>query len=63
MRRIEFRPIGEKNVRAILTEGKVLAIRATFNPATMEYADLARKYKVSPSTIGNIIRRRTWTQI
>lgn len=54
---------GSHNCKALLTEKLVLKIRAEFNPATMEYADLAGKYKVSPSTIGNIIRRETWAQI
>lgn len=54
---------GAANCKAMLTAKLVLKIRAEFNPATMEYSDLAGKYKVSPSTIGNIIRRETWAQI
>lgn len=54
---------GTANCKAVLTVKLVRKIRAEFNPATMEYADLAGKYNVSSSTIGNIIRRETWAQI
>jgi len=54
---------GSSNCKAVLTPTLVLRIRAAFNPATMEYVDLAGKYNVSPSTIGNIIRRETWANI
>lgn len=54
---------GEKNCKAIFTEETVRAIREEFDPATMEYADLARKYGGTASTIGRIIRKETWPHV
>lgn len=63
MRREEFRPRGEKNVRAKLTNNMVLEIRKEWLEAKAEYAVIAQKYGVSPSTIGYIIRRRSWAHL
>lgn len=53
---------GGLNCKAKLTAEQVREIRRAFDPATMEYADLAAKYQVSSSTVGNIIRRETWAE-
>lgn len=53
------RRFGEKINTAKLTEKEVMAIRG---PAVGDnYSSLARRYKVTPSTIRNIILGKTWT--
>lgn len=54
---------GEKNSKAKLTEEKVRSIRQEFDPASMEYADLAQKYGVTASAIGRVILRKTWPHV
>lgn len=44
-----------------LTSKQVLEIRNKYS--RKEYKKIGRKYKVSPSTIGEILRRKTWTHI
>lgn len=55
----QHRPRGEKNVRAKLTEGQVLAIRSSSIPNRQ----LAQEYGVSPHTISQIKTRSTWKHL
>lgn len=52
---------GENNGRSKLTEADVLEIRAMY-PAENKSA-IARKYRVSPPTINQIVRRVTWRHL
>ncbi|QDF18654.1 HNH endonuclease [Gordonia phage Pupper] len=50
---------GERQGAAKLTEDAVLEIRAS----SSSHASLAVLYRVSPSTIAQVRRRKTWTHI
>jgi hypothetical protein len=63
MRRDEFRPRGEKNVRAKLTEELVRLIRKERRETGAEYEEIALKYDVDKTTVGRICRRDTWSHL
>ena len=53
--------IGEKNNRAKLTENDVRLIRKL--KGTLKIKELAEIYGVSPTAIGNILKRISWSHI
>ncbi len=63
MRRPEFRPRGEKNPNATLTTALVHSIREEHAAGGVNYLQLAVKYNTSPTTIGSVVRRRTWKDV
>jgi HNH endonuclease len=54
--------VGEKHVRAKLTNESVQAIRSAFAAGTSA-AHLSRQYKVNQSTISQVVNRITWKHI
>lgn len=46
-----------------LTDADVLAIRAAYASGGVTFVELAKQYGVAPATIGNIVRRKTWSHI
>lgn len=54
---------GIKNTNAILNEEKVLQIRKIYKEKKTSYKALSINFEVSEATIGQIIRRDTWTHI
>lgn len=46
-----------------LTSVQVLEIRKEYTSGLISHRELALKYGVEKSTIGNLLRRRTWTHI
>lgn len=53
---------GEDAPSAKLTANQVEEIRARYIPWVVTYSQLAREYNVSTSSIGGIIKKRTWLQ-
>ena len=53
---------GSKNGRSRLTEQDVICIRVLYQ-AGVQQAKIARMYKISPSQINLIIKRKAWTHI
>lgn len=51
---------GESNPSAKLTGGQVHEIRRLYDEDRVTYKDLARRFGVSPSQIGNIVRGEKW---
>jgi hypothetical protein len=62
MRTEEYRPRGEKNVRAKLTAADVLVIRDRC-AAGEQQKDVALDYPVDKSQIGRIVRREIWAHV
>lgn len=56
-------PKGEQNSISVLTEVKVLEIRANYIPYEYGYMKLAKEYGVADETIRKIILRKTWKHI
>lgn len=54
---------GEKNTRAILSDGDIRSIRAEYTGAYGQCAALARRYGVSHATMQDIVHRRHWTHV
>lgn len=55
--------VGDKNGNAILNECEVLEIRKLYVSKKYTYNKLAKKFKVSRSTIDSILNFRTWKHI
>jgi hypothetical protein len=53
---------GEKNFNAKLNEDTVIKILERLNNGEKQ-KDVAKEYKIFPSTISKIVRQITWTQI
>jgi hypothetical protein len=51
---------GETNPAAILSDEKVVAIRALYLTGQRSMADLAVIFKVSRATIADVLRARYW---
>lgn len=45
------------------TKEDILSIREEYKDPDISHRDLAKKYGVKKSTIGNIIRRKTWKHV
>jgi hypothetical protein len=58
-----YKPIGEANFRAKLTEQQVLEIRTRYALGGVFQRELADEYGVCRSLIGHIITRHLWTHI
>ncbi len=56
-------PRGEASGRAKLTTKQVKEIRRLHAAADMTQAELARRFSVSPRTVGDIVHRKHWTHI
>lgn len=56
-------PSGEAHGQTTLRKTDVLAIRRIMDGGLMTRADVAQRYNVSPSTVGNIASRRTWKHL
>jgi hypothetical protein len=54
---------GSKNNRAVLTEDEVTYIRRKCSEDNSSLHKMARKFKVSKSTIGRVISHKTWTHV
>lgn len=54
---------GELSAQAKISEKDVLAIRAAYVPHEVTWLDLSRKYGVSRSQIGRIIKRESWAVV
>ena len=62
--RISYANRGENNYISILTERDVLEIRGmNFKKEGLLIKDVALEYGVSPSTIGDLLSKRTWKHI
>jgi len=59
----ESRPRGEEHSRAKLTDESVRDIRQKYATGGIDQGALARKWKVSPSAVSGVIRRRTWKHV
>lgn len=57
----QYRPKGKLNVNAKLTDDDIREIRKLKPTTTIK--DLAKKFKVSPSTIVGIYTKTTWTHV
>lgn len=57
------KPWGEASYQAVLTNEKVLAMRADYATGTYTYKALGKKYGCHPATCKNVIERRTWKQL
>lgn len=55
--------VGELNNGARLTAADVAAVRARYAPGTVTYLALATHFGVSPGTIADIVKHRTWTHL
>lgn len=53
---------GSKNPQAKLTWKLVRKIREERAEAKTPYGELAKKYNISSSTIGRVIRRESWVE-
>src|SRR5262249_43761985 len=56
----ELRPRGEQHRQAKLTDGDVLAIRQLYRDGHSQ-RELARRFGVSKSAVGCLVRGQTWT--
>lgn len=56
-------PKGERSGPAILTEKEVVEIRGLYSKGNVTYAQLSDRYGVSWSTIGYIVRGKTWRHL
>ena len=54
---------GSKNHNAILTEQDVLEIRLLGKLGIFDPVDLAPAYGVSPSTVGNVVKKTKWRHV
>jgi hypothetical protein len=54
---------GERQGLAVLTEAKVLEIRALLRAGEMTMQSIADRYGISRPTVGQIKRRVTWTHL
>lgn len=54
---------GMKHGMAILTDAKVRAIRAEYQPYVMSRVALAKKYGVSRATINQVLSRKHWKHV
>ena len=54
---------GELNGQAILSEEQVVSIKRRWVGRHGQQSELARQYGVSPSTIRDIVKGRTWTHV
>lgn len=55
--------VGEAHPLARMTEAKVKEMRAKYERGEGTYLSLSIEYDIAYSTVGNIIRRRTWRHI
>lgn len=55
--------LGEKNWCAKLNEKQVIRIRREYSNGGVTHLDLARKYRVSKSSIRAVVNRKTWRHI
>lgn len=62
-RRPELRYWGERNTKAKLTADTVVTIRQQHALRRCQYKQLAAEYGVAPSTIRNLILRKTWPHV
>jgi hypothetical protein len=56
-------PSGERNGQSVLTETDVIQIRALFAQGGYSKRNLGEMFNVSPSNIGHIIHRQSWTHL
>jgi len=56
-------PLGERNGRAVITEQKVLEIRALHKTRTLSLSNLAAKFAISEPTLQHIVYKQTWKHI
>ena len=54
---------GHEHYMARLTEDDVRSIRARYKPGVVTRIMLANEYGVAPTTIGDIVSRRTWKHV
>ena len=54
---------GEKHHLTPFTKEEILSIREEYKDPNTSHRDLARKYGVEKTTIGNIIRKKTWKHV
>lgn len=54
---------GEKCGVSVLTEKQVLEIRNKYVPRKYSYYKLANEYNIEPTTVYNIVARKTWKHI
>lgn len=54
---------GENNGQSVLTEADVIAIRSSYTGARGQQSAMSRAYGVNPTTIRDVIKRRTWTHV
>ena len=54
---------GENNSMTSLTKEQVIEIRKRYKPRIVSYRILADEYDVDPTTIANIVNRKTWIYV
>lgn len=54
---------GEENTRAVLTAEQVREIRRLHRSGGWQQVQLAQRFKVHKSTIGQIVRGRSWKHV
>jgi len=55
--------IGEEHHNSKVTELDVIRMRELYSSGNYRYTDLAAIFNISKITVGNIIRKETWTHI
>jgi len=55
--------IGAQHWAAKMTAAKVRQARKSYATGRYTIADLARKYEITPPSMGQIIHRRTWRHV
>jgi predicted transcriptional regulator len=54
---------GSKNGNAVLNEEKVSEIRKLWKTGNYTKAELSRKFKISPSVVGGLVKGKGWTHV
>jgi hypothetical protein len=53
---------GEARLSSKLSLSKVRQVREAYSASNHSYTDLAKRFKVTPSVIGDIVKNRTWRE-
>lgn len=56
-------PVGERNRRAKLSADDVLQIRASYAAGGVSQGELGRRFGVTQTLVGQIVRRKIWSHI
>lgn len=62
-RPMKNRAFGIRNSNSKLTDSDVLSIRSSYKQGCLNQYELAKKFNVSQTTIGCVVRRETWRHV